>query len=828
MITLPNLTKVFCLSKFCIRYSWVLLILIPLIIILFLLIKKTFVRFINQDENLTYISSKKRKRMIFFTIRAMIFALIIFSISSPFILQEKIVKGNPRITILVDNSTSFNLFEQGVGNEIAQKLKGKIPVTFRHIASGEKSAIGNGILNNLERDDNILVITDGNNNDGKLLGDIMLWARDINSTISTIKIEPIKSDVNVLIHGASEAIKDSEETFVISVNNVGKKIPYTLEVRFDNDLVLAQADDKSRTFTINKKLSEGYHKIKAELLNVGVEDYFPQNNIYYKTIKVVNRPKILFVSEKSSKMLSDLDQIYDVVSSQEIPSDIEPHLTIILNDLPINKIEPHYDKIEKYINDGNGLIVIGGENSFDRGSYKKSGTLFPNLLPVKIGTGEESEKSDIHIVIVMDVSGTTTAVINERGELDVRDYDKVIKALGVSVLESLHEKNNVGAVVIGTYATPFVGKIQDIYPLSDKKEDLIDKFSRLKGGGQSVIEAGIKLSHQMLDNEGGGKNIILITDGRGINPIPQLAALNAVDNANSRGIKTYVVGVGAVERQEIDFLNRIAQTGQGIYFQADASNKLKILFGEPDEKDKEYLNTLSVLDNTHFITNNLSIDAIVSGYNYVLPKSAARTLISTNRNIPILVVWRFGLGRIAVIATDDGSKWAGEILNKANSKMITKSINWAIGSLGRKKDFDVTIKDTNLDKSTLVEVTAGSLPRHEKLVFEKTDLNLYTSLFEADKIGFHNLLGADVAVNYNTEYEKLGMNKEFTDLVQKTGGRIFEKDDIENIIEFVKEKSKRIKINTTEIKWPFIVAAITLFLFEIMLRRLWENRSIRG
>ena len=47
------------------------------------------------------------------------------------------------------------------------------------------------------------------------------------------------------------------------------------------------------------------------------------------------------------------------------------------------------------------------------------------------------------------------------------------------------------------------------------------------------------------------------------------------------------------------------------------------------------------------------------------------------------------------------------------------------------------------------------------------------------------------------------------------------------VVEFIKEKSKRIKIDTTEFKWPFLIVALILFLAEIGLRRLWENKSYR-
>ena len=200
---------------------------------------------------------------------------------------------------------------------------------------------------------------------------------------------------------------------------------------------------------------------------------------------------------------------------------------------------------------------------------------------------------------------------------------------------------------------------------------------------------------------------------------------------------------------------------------------------------------------------------------------------SKNKNIPIMVAWRFGLGRVVSLATDDGSKWGGEFLSKENSKVLTKAINWVIGDLTRKKNFDVRIKDTTLDRVMFVNVISDSLPHHEKLSFVKSDVNFYNAKFNPTRIGFYNFLGADAAVNYKNEFKNLGINDEFIKLVEQTQGKVFDKDDIDKILEFIKEKSKRIKVDTTEFKWPFLIAALFLFLTEIGLRRLWENKSYR-
>ncbi len=784
------------------------LLIIPLVIILYFVINRTFINFFNRSEQASYEKEKKEQRFIFFIIRSSILALVLLAIASPFIMETRTVKGNPRITILVDNSSSLNLFESGLEKELYDKLKNTIPVSIRHIATGDKSAIGDGILNNIERDENVLVITDGNNNDGKLLGDVMLLASSLNVTVSTLAMEPVKSDVGVEVLGVSEAIRGTEETFIVNVKNVGKNVPYTLEVRFDNEIVIAKSDDKSNTFTVKKKLSEGYHKITAELLNVGSNDYFRQNNQYYKTVKVVPRPRVLFVSEKSSPLKAELEEIYDLTTLTAVPNDLSSYMAVILNDIPANKFLPHIALLSDYVSDGNGLFVIGGENSYDRGNYK--GTLIDTLLPVKIGAGEESEKSDVYIVIVIDVSHGTANYVN------------VEKAQAVSIIKSLDEKNNVGVIAFNT--VPY--KVADIKPLSEHKEELVDKVSRLVFDGQSFFNLGIDAGNKMLRSVSGGKNIILITDGKTTYNKLMDDTKESARQAAARGMKVYVAGVG--ERRNDEFLTEVANLGESIYFPVDASNKLKIIFGEPEGRDEmEYLNKLVLLDTTHFITFNQTLDVVVTGYNYVIPKPASRLLITTNKNIPIMAAWRFGLGRVVSLATDDGSKWGGEFLSGDNSKVLTKTINWVIGDLARKKNFDVSIKDTTLDGVMFVNIVSDSLPEHEKLSFVKSDVNFYTAKFNPTKTGFYNFLGADVAVNYKEEFRDLGISGEFIQLVEQTQGKVFDKEDVDSMLEFIKEKSKRIKMDTTEFKWPFLVIALLLFLGEIGLRRLWESKGYR-
>src|SRR3989338_3474905 len=452
---IPDYSRIYCLSKYCVRYYYVLIAIVPVLLLLYWFTRKTFVKFNNRFELESYIKSKRFDRRIVLALRSLAIVFLMIAIASPFILESKTVPGDPRLTILVDNSSSMVLYDPDIAYKLYKSLEGSIPVQMRTIASGDHSTIGNGILNNIEGDDNVMVISDGVNNEGKLLGDIMLFASNINSSVSTLKMEPIRNDADVTIDGPVELIKDTEGDFVVRVTVVGKGIPYTLQVSIDDSvLVLEEKGSSSPSFPFSRKFGEGeYHKITAKLLDVGNEDYFKNNNIFYKSVKIVPRPKILFVSEKSSPLAQELNKIYEIDTVSNVPADLSNYMAVIINDIRAAKLTSSVNMLSDYASDGNGILFIGGENSYDRGGYK--GTLLETLLPVKIGAGEEQNKSDINIVIVIDISQGT------------EDYVAVEKALALSVIDSLSEKNNVGAVAFNT--VPY--QIAEIRPLKEHKQE---------------------------------------------------------------------------------------------------------------------------------------------------------------------------------------------------------------------------------------------------------------------------------------------------------------------------------------------------------------------
>ena len=256
-LIIPDYSSIYCVSSYCARYSYVLVAIVPVLLLIFWFTRKTFVKFGNRLELEAYIKSKRFDRRVVLALRGIAVALLMAAIASPFVLESKTVPGDPRLTILVDNSSSMALYNPGIAYELYKKLEGSIPVNIRTISNGEHSTIGNGILNNIEGNDNVMVITDGVNNEGKLLGDIMLFANNINSSVSTLRMETANSDVGVVIEGPDELIKDTEGDFVVRVSVVGKNIPYTLQVAMDDTTpLIEEQSSKSETYVFSKKFPQ--------------------------------------------------------------------------------------------------------------------------------------------------------------------------------------------------------------------------------------------------------------------------------------------------------------------------------------------------------------------------------------------------------------------------------------------------------------------------------------------------------------------------------------------------------------------------------------------
>ena len=101
----------------------------------------------NKEEQEAFNKAKSTDRKFLLISRILIILLLLIALATIYTEKSVTVPGDVSLLILADNSTSFDMFDKTIAQELASKLKGKMPVNLRYIASAEKSAIGDGILN---------------------------------------------------------------------------------------------------------------------------------------------------------------------------------------------------------------------------------------------------------------------------------------------------------------------------------------------------------------------------------------------------------------------------------------------------------------------------------------------------------------------------------------------------------------------------------------------------------------------------------------------------------------------------------------------------------
>ncbi|WP_177428246.1 vWA domain-containing protein, partial [Candidatus Venteria ishoeyi] len=247
-------------------------LIIPLVFLLFFIIQRNFLK-INK-------AIYKRKiarvgRVFLLMSRSIVILLLLIALAGPYTIYEEQSEGNPRIALLVDNSTSMKLFDINFVNEMKSQLSKEVPTTIREIGKGNKTTIAEGIFANMDSG-NIVLVTDGQNYKGKNIEDVLLLAKSKNISLNMISIEPEKSDASVSIEGPSKVVEDVENEYIIKINKVLLKEVF-VKLTIDDEVILEETSSEE-IIEIKRSFEKGKHTIKVEI----GEDNILQNNIYYK------------------------------------------------------------------------------------------------------------------------------------------------------------------------------------------------------------------------------------------------------------------------------------------------------------------------------------------------------------------------------------------------------------------------------------------------------------------------------------------------------------------------------------------------------------------
>ena len=740
--------------------------------------------------------------------RLLVFCLILTAAANPYSVQTHAIHSErPNIIILEDKSGSMAVFDPDIAPRIAD-LTGASLQTF----SGDTTPLGERILQNALPGSTILLVTDGYSNSGRQLADALALARSSNCTVFALAIDPTKEDAGVEISGANTAVLAGGYPFRVivrsSLNYSGPLSVYADDKQIYSDQI--QANGSASIKISHSFLETGNHILRAEI----APDMQPANNAYMKSVYVVPKPEVLLIASAGSPLAQNLDDLYKLTELSELPADLQGYKSIILDDI---EYRSSLDRLVDYVREGGGLVVVGGKDSYDLGEYRNS--TLEKVLPVQSSPSRfEGGKT---LIFVLDVSFSLLSTLTRDGTT-LLDYEK---ALAVELLSSPQFQDyNVGVVVFGTRAYNVI----DPVPLARSQNVLADRIATLAPTGteDSYLDSGLELAQDMILAGGGEGEIIVLSDGNLHNYQEVVArSKKLIQEVN---ITTRLIQVQAIPGRMGSFPEIASSTNSEFASFVYPDSLTTISAPLSDEPKPEEVNitsySLAVVNRNHYITTDLDLNASISGFNDVTPKSGSIKLVALADGKPVLTAWRYGLGRVAALTTDDGNAWAGQLYSSPNSQLISSAVNWAVGDPRPEMD---RVEGEDGWQNTPLQITINSRyrPSLPEASVEKVGENRYIATFTPSRRGIYYIGEYGVAVNYPLEYRYIGFNPDLPGLIMANGGKVFTEGEAErSLIAEASRASRRMVEERVSGRDALLLVALLIFLLEIVSRKINEIR----
>ncbi|VVB69068.1 Putative glutamine amidotransferase [uncultured archaeon] len=754
-----------------------------------------------------YILTRAKNKLLAAT-RLVIFCLIIAAAANPYFVEtHTVLSEKPTIAILEDRTGSMEVFDPGVAGRVSAFADAEV-----RSFTGDKTPLGDKILQYSLPGETLVLVSDGYSNSGRALPDALALVRASNATVFAISQDPIKEDSSVEISGTNTAVLGGDYPFTVIIRSSGR-YHGPLSVLADDRPIYSgevSANENSSIKISNAFLETGNHILRATIAS----DIQPVNNDYQKAIYVVPKPEVLLISDRDSPLARDLSSPYKLTMVSELPAKLQGYKAVVLDD---QRYSSNLDVLKNYVREGGGLVIVGGQNSFDFGGYHNSP--LEEVLPVQsFPSTFEGGKT---LVFILDISFSLLSTRTGDGT-PLLDYEK---ALAVELLKSPDFQDyKVGLVVFGTKAYD----VQDPVPLSRGRSLLEERIAGLAPTGtqDTYLDSGLQLAWDMLNASGGQGELIVLSDGNLWNYEDVLQ--HSVRLLEQMNTTVRLIQVQAIPGRIGRFDELASQTGSeyaAFIYPASLTTKVSLPSEEkiPEEETlKGY--PIAVANKNHYITSDLELNSTITGFNDVTPRSGAQRLVVMADGKPVLTTWRYGLGRVAAFTSDDGSAWAGSVYAAPSSQLISSTVNWAVGD-PRPEDNRVEAEDGWQGTPLQITIDSNALPSLPGTSVEKVGDKRYVATLIPNSTGIYYIGDYGVAVNYPLEYRDIGFNPELSRLIMANGGKVFTEDEArKSLIAEAGRLSQRTAQERVSRRDLLLLLALAIFLVDVVVRKAGEIR----
>ncbi len=702
-------------------------------------------------------------------------------------------------------------------------------------------------------DKRIVLFSDGIETRGDALAEADR-SRQLGIQVFTMPVQN-KGGLEVLMEGmeAPGAVRKDEDTKVLAFiwANRRSRVKLTL---FDDERKVSTLREKmlrglNQTQFKVKLDKPGWHKLTVTV--AAKDDRFSQNNTWSRMIWVLGPPRILLVQRPSEKIASvhepsrsNEDPLYEVLQNdkwelkQTTPDtmprsvkELADYDLIILDDLQLGSLHKELVKNLRTSTEefGCGLLITAGQGSSDLADPGQKP--IEQILPVQFEQVKKKEQIPAALVFVTDRSSSMA-----RGS----KFSILLRAVADS-LGRIKDTAQVAVVMFDDFPEVVVALTEARHREKIRKIVLSQRL----GGGTSIYPA-LKAAHEQLKKSAAKlKHIILLSDGQSISMYDHYGYI--VDKIASDNITITSVGLGQdADKAE---LKRIAsRTGGRFYFTDNISNVPKIF-----ARETENITETNVIEQPIRVIKAKLVQALagidftkappIGGY---IPSQARPTaevlLTSSDRAEPILARWRYGLGQVMLLTTDAQGAWSNKWTSwphftdlwprlahdtmrrsppgrlvmwaDADSEEAIVTVSTPVGYHMEQITPTLTVRNPSGEQSQFPMIRRGLGTYRARFAMEQTGAYGLKAERTSDN-GTNEVTYGSVSRSYPEEFLSVTRNtKLLEDMARRTGAKVNpEPGEI--------FRGGRHRRKTTKELWQyFVLAAMGIFLAEVLIRRL--------
>ena len=373
-------------------------------------------------------------------------------------------------------------------------------------------------------------------------------------------------------------------------------------------------------------------------------------DVRFEQALALKRAQVLYVSEDpagaDANFMQALDSArFDVKRDvQLLNSTLSDFQLVILNNLDLNSIAPRQKaRLEEYVRNGGGLLLIGGE----RQVYKEDKNLdvLDSVLPAKLAPPKSPE-------------GTCVALIIDKSSSMEGRKIELARLSAIGVVDHLRPMDTIGVLI-------FDNSYQWAVPIRRAEDKSLIKrliSGITPDGGTQIAPALNEAYRRVINAHSTYKHIVLLTDGIS----EEGDSLELSKEASAHQVTISTVGLG----QDVNrsYLEKVATLSGGqSYFLNEPQGLEQILLKDV----MQYTGSTAVerplkpiVDRKAEVLDGTGMESAppLKGYVRFAAKPAADTLLSIGdeKKDPLYVRWQYGLGRAAVFTSDAKSRWASQ------------------------------------------------------------------------------------------------------------------------------------------------------------------------